>query len=105
MCYQFSLCLVIKMEASDEETFENILLFAMLLRRRRFRREQAKKPRKVWVKTMFKLRRKKGAFTQLVKEMRRSDREEYFRLVPFYELVLTRITIFFGEAQYMFFCK
>ena len=67
----------------DVEFYENTLLYALLLRRRCLRREGRKKGRKIWVKHVSQQRRKKGAFTQLIKEMRHSDREEYFRLVNF----------------------
>ena len=71
------------MEMEESEFYENILLYALLLRCRRLRREGTKKARKIWLKHVFQQRRKKGAFTELIKEMRRTNREEYFRLVPF----------------------
>ena len=66
---------LLKMEVTEEE--EMLLLF-LLLRRRRLQRERKMK-RKVWVKKMLTLRKKKGAFANLVKEMRVSDREAHFR--------------------------
>ena len=79
--YQFMVGL---MEMEESEFYENILLhYALLLRRRRLRREGTKKARKIWVKHVFQQRRKKGAFTQLIKEMRRTDREEIFQVSSF----------------------
>ena len=61
----------------DEYDEEDMLLCVPLPRRRRLRREQ--KARKIWVKKMLTLRKKKGAFSNLIKEMRVSDREAHFR--------------------------
>ena len=66
------------MDANVAEEDEAMLLLMMLLRRRRLQRER-KVFRKVWVKRMLKLRRKQGAFENLVKEMRASDREAHFK--------------------------
>ena len=56
----------------DEYNVEDMLLCVLLLRRRRLRREQK-------AKKMLTLRKKKGAFSNLIKEMRVSDREAHFR--------------------------
>ena len=63
------------MDAQDEE----MLLLILLLRRRRIRREQKASQRKVWVRKLLRLRRKKGAFQNFIKELRTSDRESHFR--------------------------
>ena len=57
------------MEELDDEFYENILLFSLLLHRRHLRCEWTKKPRKIWIKNVFKQRRKNEAFTHLVKQM------------------------------------
>lgn len=62
----------------DEVEEEDMLLMTLLFRRRRLRRER-KVSRRMWVRDMFKLRKKKGAFENLVQEMRTSDREAHFR--------------------------
>ena len=59
-----------KMDVHEEE---EMLLLVLLLRRRRLRRERKVK-RKVWVKKMLTLRKKKGAFANLVKEMSLRER-------------------------------
>ena len=59
----------------DED--EDMLL---LLRQRRLRRERHVS-RKVWVKRIFTLREQKGAFQNLVKEMRATDREAHFKFL------------------------
>ena len=46
-----------------------------MLKRRRDRR---RKSRKVWVRKMYKERKEKGAYVNLIKEMRISDREAHF---------------------------
>ena len=53
-------------------------LLILLLRRRR-RREQKASSRKVWVRKLLRLRRTNGAFQNLIREMRISDRESHFR--------------------------
>ena len=55
-----------------------VLLLMLLLRPRQLRQER-KISRKVSVRNMLKMRRKKGAFQNLIKEMRTSDREAYFK--------------------------
>ena len=62
----------------DED--EDMLLLLMLLRQRRLRRERHVS-RKVWVKRIFTLREQKGAFQNLVKEMRATDREAHFKFL------------------------
>ena len=67
------------------EADEEMLLLTLMLKRRRDRR---RKSRKVWVRKMYKERKEKGAYVNLIKEMRISDREAHFR----YELLLLFIS-------------
>ena len=58
------------------------LLLMLILRRKRTFKEVKnikKKGRKVWVKKIFLKRKQQGAYCNLLKEMRISDRENYFR--------------------------
>ena len=77
---------------------EEMLLLILLLRRRRIRREQKASQRKVWVRKLLRLRRKKGAFQNLIREMRISDRESHFRFFRMsperFDHLLTLVTPF-----------
>ena len=65
------------MEYVEEiEEDEDTLLLAMLLSSRRRMRSR---PRKQWAMRMYQQRKRKGAFRNLIQEMRRSDWEAHFR--------------------------
>ena len=57
----------------DAEDFELAVIAVILLRRVRKRRFK-RKPRKQWVRTIFKEREEKGAYYQLINEMWLNDR-------------------------------
>ena len=61
----------------DAEEFELAVTAIILLQRvsKRFKR----KPRKQWVRAIFKERGEKGAYYQLINKMRLNDREFYFK--------------------------
>ena len=62
----------------DTEDFEFTVTAVILLRR--FRKRKFKgKPRKQWVRVIFKEREEKGAYYQLIKKIRLNDREFYFK--------------------------
>ena len=62
----------------DTEDFELAVTAVILLRRVRKRRFK-RKPRKLWVRAIFKEREEKGAYYQLINEIRLNDREFYFK--------------------------
>ena len=62
----------------DTEDFELAVTAVILLRRVRKRRFKRKR-RKIWVGAIFKERKEKGAYYQLINEMRLNDREFYFK--------------------------
>ena len=61
----------------DTEDFELAVTAVILLRtvKKRFKRNR----RKIWVRAIFKERKEKGAYYQLINEMRLNDREFYFK--------------------------
>ena len=62
----------------DAEDFELAVIAIILLRRVRKRRFKRKR-RKQWVRTIFKEREVKGAYYQLINDMRLNGREFYFK--------------------------
>ena len=64
------------------EADEEMLLLTLMLKRRRDRLRR--KSRKVWVRKMYQERKEKGAYVNLVKEMRISNREAHFRYDFYY---------------------
>ena len=62
----------------DTEDFEFAVTAVILLRRFR-KRKFKRKPRKQWVRVIFKDREEKGAYYQLIKKIRLNDREFYFK--------------------------
>ena len=61
----------------DTEDFELAVTAVILLRRVRKRRFK-RKPRKLWVRAIFKEREEKGAYYQLINGIRLNDREFFF---------------------------
>ena len=64
----------------DELDFDlEILLLVFLMRKRRRKRKRDYKPKRFWVRNIFKRRIKQGEYHNLVQELRLGDREFYFR--------------------------
>ncbi|XP_020628233.1 uncharacterized protein LOC110065440 [Orbicella faveolata] len=61
----------------DERLLLLLLLFILIQRRRRLQRNQGR--RRLWVRGVFLKRKSEGEFGNLVRELRASDREPYFR--------------------------
>ena len=57
------------------------LLLPFLLIRRRTRLQRNQRRRRLWVRAVFLKRKSQGEFGNLVRELRTSDRELYFRYV------------------------
>ena len=53
-------------------------LFFMILRKR-IKRQQKKNRRRFWVREIFKKRENKGAYNQILTELRLVDRENHFK--------------------------
>ena len=62
---------------SGTEEIEVALLALLILKSRR--RKQRNKKKSVWVKEIFRQREARGAYNQLVGELRLTDRESFFR--------------------------
>jgi len=60
-------------DSSDEEIVAALLLMKDLKRKRK------RKQPFTWVRDMYKEREEKGAYKQLIEEMKVGDREYYFR--------------------------
>ena len=63
----------------DERLLLFLLLFIVIRQRRRLQRNQGR--RNLWVRGVFLKRKSQGEFGNLVRELRASDRELYFRYV------------------------
>lgn len=67
---------------------KNTILLALLLRHRRnkrLRKLQPRRPRRFWMKEIYKRRERQGAYNNLIQEMRLSDQESFFnfyRMTP-----------------------
>ena len=60
--------------------YEEILLLVLLLRRRRRRRQKIQeKPKRAWVREIFRRRKEQGDHHNIEKELRLHDRKFYFR--------------------------
>ena len=62
------------------------ILLMLLLRRRRRRisevQSKSRRKRKAWVRDIFTKRKELGEYHRLFQELKLSDREYFFRLVP-----------------------
>ena len=59
---------------------KKLLLAAFyVILRRRLKRKKRKKLRTAWVREIYQQREEKGAYTQIIQELRLSDREHHFR--------------------------
>ena len=69
--------------ADDQELFLYGLLIIDLLRLRRRRKERARarRPKRFWIREIYRRRQAQGVFNNLVRELRVSDRDLYFRYV------------------------
>jgi len=63
----------------EEEELQLALLSYLLLKHRQRISAKVKRKHKVWVKEIFRHRKTKGAYHQLVQELRITDRESHFR--------------------------
>ena len=63
--------------ADDERLLLLLLLFILIRRRRRLQRNQGR--RRLWVRGVFLKMKSQGEFGNLVRELRTSNRELYFR--------------------------
>ena len=68
-----------------EETFEEEILFLLLMRRRRVRLEKVKKRSKhrFWVRSVLKRRQELGEYSHLVQELRNDDKDFLNVPLPF----------------------
>ena len=64
---------------ADEEDFLLLLALVVTLRRRRRQKKRDVKPKRFWVREIFRNRKRCGEFHNLVRELRLGDRELYFR--------------------------
>ena len=69
------------MADADEQDAVLLELFVLLLFRRRRRRKLAceKQQRRFWVRDVFLRRKRLGQYENLIREIRVTDREMYFR--------------------------
>ena len=58
-----------------------LLAYVIILRMRRRRRARNRKNRSFWVRELFRARDEKGAYTQIMQEIRLNDRESHFKYV------------------------
>ena len=63
----------------EDEHEEDCLLALALDALRRRRRKKNIKPRRFWIRDIFRRRKTSGEFHNLVRELRLGDRELYFR--------------------------
>ena len=64
---------------ADEEDFLLLIALVVTLRRRRRQKKRDVKPKRFWVREIFRNRKRCGKFRNLVLELRLGDRELYFR--------------------------
>ena len=64
---------------ADEEDYLLLLALVVTLRRRRRQKRRSVKPKRFWVREIFRNRKRCGEFHNLVRELRLGDRELYFR--------------------------
>ena len=65
------------MDIEDFELAVTAVILLLKVMKRRFKR----KPRKQWVRAIFKEREEKGAYYQFINEIRLNDGEFYFKYV------------------------
>ena len=63
----------------DEHEEDCLLALALVIILRRRRRKKNIKPRRFWIRDIFRRRKTSGEFHNLVRELRLGDRELYFR--------------------------
>ena len=71
---------------------EELLLTLMLLRRRIMMRKRPKK-RAVWVREIFKARKRQGTYNNLLQVVQLNDRESYFRYLLKYIIFILKCAI------------
>ena len=58
-----------------------LLAYVIVLRMRRRRRARNRKKRRFWVRELIRSRNEKGAYAQILQEIRLNDRESHFKYV------------------------
>ncbi len=89
--HMISICQRQKMDTGTEE-YETILLLILMLRRRRRRRAVCGFKRKVWTRFWIQRRSNKGAYSNILRELREEDPEKFrqfhrVRVEDFHEIL------------------